>query len=175
MPPLGRLAGLGCCWPVTSAGSGGRAGRRPDRSRRRRPVLVSTGWWVRRPVLRRLWRSPRRVRHHPGALRFGWLALPSIKPIEILIAARRHIAKVPVGVSPALMPTPSLSAWHRDSNSERRTYWQGSSPAFPFSNTPKGLPRCLLAPRRLWRAPPPRRTSHSTEASASGGAGHGRC
>ena len=174
MPPLGRLAGLGCCWPATSAGSRRRAGWRTDRSRRRRPVLAGTGWRVRRPVLRRRWRCPRRVRHHPGALRFRRLALPPVKPIEILIAARRHIAKVPVGV---------WQPWCQLRRCRRGFRTQTASTAHtgrvlplpsPKQQTERA-PRCLLAPRRSWRAPPPRRTSHSTEASASGGAGHGRC
>jgi polyisoprenyl-teichoic acid--peptidoglycan teichoic acid transferase len=38
----------------------------------------------------------------------------------------------------ALVPTPALSAWLRDSNSEHRTYWQGSSPAFPQVADRKG-------------------------------------
>jgi hypothetical protein len=166
--------------------------RRP--SRWWRSVLAGAGWRVRSPVLRRrrLGRSSRRARHHPRAFGLRLLPLPAVEPIEIVVPARRHIAKVPVRALTTPRASRYLSACLQHRNAEHHRYWQsiraepvevrvlcpstcsGHKSLPPAARTERA-PRCPLAPRRLRRAPRPRRTSHSTAASGSDGVVHGRC
>jgi hypothetical protein len=83
------------CWRQRSAAwSAGWASGRRTWSRRCCSISARARWWIRRTTLRRNCRR-RRTWHYPSALRLYLLALTPVKPVQILVAARRHIAKVP--------------------------------------------------------------------------------
>jgi polyisoprenyl-teichoic acid--peptidoglycan teichoic acid transferase len=98
------------------------------------------------------------VLHHPGP--FGWLrlrAVTPVQPVEILVAARRHVSKGTWGGS----PTSGLSAWLRPRCRTNRRYWQRSSPdSFPTDRKASQVSTrtAEVAPR----PPPSLRRSHKS-------------
>jgi hypothetical protein len=90
VPPLRGLR-LWCCRP----GSVPRSARWASGPRWRCLVSARAGRRVGRAALWRVWCRPCGVWHYAGALGLRLLALAPVQPVQILVTARRHIAKVP--------------------------------------------------------------------------------
>ena len=121
--------------------------------------LVGRGARVRRAPL--LWRGgPVWVRHHTCPFGLRLLGIAPVQPVEILIAAGRHVSKGTraesrfVGVASAPKGCgPNILA--------------AIFPGFLPRQQTERLPRCQFAPRMLHRARRPRCPHASSEANAS--------
>ncbi len=133
---------------------------RPGGRVRRRPL----GVWCGGPV---------RIRHHASSFGRRLLGVPSVQPVEIVVAAGRHVSKGTWGE----VPPRFLSAQRAGVQPRRRGFSAEAAGTahtgrdLPRKNLPRQqterLPRCQFAPRMLHRARRPRLPHVSSEANAS--------